>query len=275
MKIYTRIEMQWDASLQQYVTVSEDSFDCPENGLALCKGASSSENSINQQQQQFQNTLQSDYGQQFANQSNILSSLTNSLSPTVAAGPNQFGYSTAQTNALNSTAIQGTAQAYNNAQKALQNQQAAQGGGNMQLPSGVASQNNATLASQGANQESSQLLGIQNAGYQQGNANYNNAVSALGGVSSQYNPTGYASATTGAGSAAFGGASTIQQQNAASSPWSTIGGLLGGAAGSFLGPLGGSIGKSLGSALGGGGSTSQPAYGSPSAQQTGLAGLDY
>jgi hypothetical protein len=73
----------------------------------------------------------------------------------------------------------------------------------------------------------------------------------MGGVSSQYNPLGYSSGATGAGSSAFGGASTIQQQNAASSPWGTIGGLLGGAAGSFLGPLGGAVGKKFNSSLGG------------------------
>lgn len=243
MRIHTRLEYQWDGN--EYVLVSEEGFDCPENGLALCKGASSSENSINASQQAFQNTLQNDYSQQFANQSSILSSLNNSLSPTVAAGPNQFGYSNGETNALNSSAIQNSAQAYQTAQQGLQNQQAAQGGGNMQLPSGVAAQNDASLAASGANNESNALLGIQNAGYQQGNANYNNAVSALGGVASAYNPTGYASATTSAGSAAMNGASTIQQQNAAASPWGTIGGILGGVAGSIGGGLGSSLGKSL------------------------------
>lgn len=260
MKIYSRVDYQWSETEKAYVLVSEESFDFPENGqVALCKGADASQNNLNASQTQFYNTLSNDYGTQFANQSNILSSLNNALSPTVAAGPNQFGYSTAQTNALNSTAIQGTAQAYNNAQKSLQNQQAAQGGGNMQLPSGVAAQNNATLASSGANQESSQLLGIQNAGYAQGNTNYNNAVSALGGVASQYNPTGYAGSANSAGSSAASEANTIQQENQASSPLSILGGVLGGIgsiAGTALGgPLGGALGKSLGSAFGGGSST--------------------
>ncbi len=250
MKIYTRLDYQWDG--KQYVLVHEEGFDCPFSGqVALCKGASSSENAINQQQQQFQSTLQTDYGQQFANQSNILSSLNNSLTPTVAAGPNQFGYSTAQTNALNSTAIQGAANANKQAQQQVQNQQAIAGGGNQYLPSGVNAQVNASVASNSANNLSNNLLNIQNAGYQQGNQNYNNAVAGMGGVAQQYNPTGFAGQTTGAGSAALSGASTINQQNTAASPWGAIGGLLGGAAGSFLGPLGASVGKNIGSSLGG------------------------
>lgn len=230
MRVHTRLEYVWSDEASNYVLVSEEGYDRPENGLALCKGASQQQNDLNASQTQFYNTMTNDYNQQFANQSSILSSLTNALSPTVAAGANQYGYSTGQTNALNSTAIQGTAQSYNNAQKSLQNQQAVQGGGNAYLPSGVAAQNSATLAASGANQTSSELLGIQNAGYAQGNQNYNNAISALGGVASQYNPTGYSGAATGAGSSAASEANTITTENNAASPWSTIGGVLGGVA---------------------------------------------
>lgn len=245
MRVHTKLQYLWSGT--EYVLVHAEGFDSPENGqVALCKGASSDETAINQQQQAFQTTLQNDYSQQFANQSNILSSLQNSLSPTVAAGPNQFGYSTAQTNALNSTAIQGAATASKQAQQQVQNQQAIAGGGNQYLPSGVNAQNNASVASNSANNLSNSLLNIQNSGYQQGNANYNNAVAGMGGVAQQYNPTGYAGATTSAGSSALSGASAINQQNTAASPWGTIGGLLGGATSSLLGGLGSSFGKSLG-----------------------------
>lgn len=250
MRIHTKIEYLWSAVANAYVLVSEEGFDyCPENGLALCKGASSTETGINQQQQQMASQLSSDYGTQFANQSNILSGLTNILNPIAAAGPSQMGYSQGELNSLNSSAIQNSAQAYKTAQQGLQNQQAVQGGGNTQLPSGVVSQNNATLASQGANNESNQLLGIQTAGYQQGNANYNNAVSALGGVASAENPLGYAGASTSALNGAFGGASTIQQQNTAASPWGTIGGILGGALSAGVGGLTGGLGSGLGKSL--------------------------
>lgn len=250
MRIHTRIEHIWDG--QKYVEVYEEGFDCPENGqIALCKGASDDQKELNDNQKKFYSTLSDNYNQQFANQSNILQSLNNVLAPVVAAGPSQYGYSKDQTNALNSEALQGTAQQYQNAQKSLQNQQAARGGGTMYLPSGVDAQNNAALASSGANQISSQLLNIKNAGYQQGNQNYNNAVSAMGGVANTYNPLGYSGSVTGAGSAAANEANVIQQANAAASPWGAIGGLLGGVAGSFAGPLGASLGSKLSGSLGG------------------------
>lgn len=229
MRIHTKIKFEWDG--EKYVETYEEGYEFPVNGIALCKGATQQQNDLAASQTGFYNTLTQDYGQQFANQSSILNSLNQSLSPTVAAGPSQFGYSNAQTNALNSTALQGTAQTYQNAQKALQNQQAQQGGGNMALPSGVAAQNAAALAASGANQTSSELLGIQNAGYAQGNQNYNNAISSLGSVASQYNPTGYSNSATGAGSSAASELNTIQQENTAASPLSIVGGLLGGIAG--------------------------------------------
>jgi hypothetical protein len=257
-RIHTRLEFIWSDEHNKYVLVSEEGYDCPENGLALCKGATADQTNLGTSQSNFYNTLSQDYGTQFAQQGNILNSLNSALAPTVAAGASQFGYSPGQVNALNSTAIQGTAQQYQGAQKSLQNQQAAQGGGNAYLPSGVASQNSAALAAQGANQTSSQLLGIQNAGYAQGNANYNNAVNALGGVASQYNPTGYAGQATGAGSSAGNTFETIQKENTAASPWGAVGGILGGVAGSFLGPMGASIGSKLGSGIGGAASGGSP-----------------
>lgn len=254
MRVHTRIAYQWCDENQQYVLVSEEGFDCPETGLALCKGATDAQNNLATSQSNFYNTLSQDYGTQFANQSAILGSLNSALAPTVAAGASQFGYSPAQVNSLNSTAIQGTAQSYQNAQKALQNQQATQGGGNAYLPSGVAAQNNATLAGQGANQTSSELLQVQNAGYAQGNANYNNAVNALGGVASQYNPTGYSNSANSAGTSAGNTLNTIQQENTAASPLGIIGGLLGGVLGSATNLLTGGI---LGGGGGGGSSAGE------------------
>lgn len=246
MRIHTKLYYVWDDAQNCYVLEHEEGFNLPENGqIELCKGASQQQNDLANSQTQFYNTLSTDYGQQFANQSAILSSLQKSLQPTVDGGPNQYGYSAGQTNNLNSTAIQGTAQQYQNAQKALQNQQAARGGGNLALPSGVDAQNNAALAATGANQTSNELLGIQNAGYAQGNTNYNNAVSQMGGVASQYAPNSYAGSAISSGNSAGNTLSTIQQENAAASPWGAIGGLLGGVAGSFAKPFGAAVGSGL------------------------------
>jgi len=230
MRVHTKIELVWSDADMKYVQVSEEGYDYSGH-VELCKGASTAQNNLANSQTSFYNQLTSDYGTQFANQSAILQSLNSALAPTVAAGASQFGYSPGQTNALNSTAIQGTAQQYQNAQKTLQNQQATQGGRNADLPSGVSAEQNATLAATGANQTSSELLGIQNAGYAQGNANYNTALNALGGVASQYNPASYAGQATGAGNSAASETNLIQQENQAASPLGILGGVLGGVAG--------------------------------------------
>ncbi len=222
---------------------------------ALCKGASAQQTQLADSQQNFYNTLSSNYAQQFQNQNAILGALNKSLSPIIQAGPNQFGFSKAETNNLNSQALQGTGQQYSNAAKSLGEQQAAQGGGNSYLPTGAQAQQQAGLAAGAANQASNQLMGVQQAGYQQGYNQYQSAVGQLGGVAGMYNPEGYAGQATGAGSAAASTANQVAQLNNEASPWNLVGGILGGAAGAgldaFTGGLGGSLGKSAGSALGG------------------------
>jgi hypothetical protein len=250
MRIATYLEYRWDAAEDRYILVREEGYEYT-GPVALAKGASSAQNNLAASQTQFYNTMSNDYKQQFAGQNAILGTLNKSFAPIIAAGPSQYGFSQGETNDLNSQAIQGTAEQYNHAQKQLQTQQAAAGGGNQFLPSGVNAQEAGTLASAGANQTSSELLGIKQAGYTQGANDYNSAISAEEQAAGLYNPTGYSGAATSAGNAAASEANTIQQENTAASPWTMVGGILGGVAGSFAGPLGTSIGSKLGSAIGG------------------------
>jgi hypothetical protein len=254
MFISEKREFVWSTRQNRYILVRD--VRRPLFGqIAMCKGASSAQENLANQQAQFYSTMTQDYGQQFANQSSILSALNNSLSPIIAAGPNQYGFSAGQTANLNSQAIQGTGQQYANASRALGQQQAAQGGGNSYLPTGAQSAQQASLASSAANQASNQLLGIQQAGYQQGYNQYQSAIGQLGGVASQYNPTGYAGQATGAGSSAFNSATQVQQMNNAASPWNLVGGILGGAVGAGLDAFTGGVGGSLAGGLFGAGST--------------------
>jgi hypothetical protein len=229
MRIIRRAEYLWSDKQDRYITlrILSTKWTGP---VMFAKGASAQQQSIGNSQQNFYNTLSQDYGQQFASQNAILGSLTKALNPIISAGPNQFGFSNGETNSLNSQAIQGTGQQYNAAKQNLAAQQAASGGGNAVLPSGVQQQQTAGLATSAANQTSNQLLGIQQAGYQQGNQQFNQAVGQLGGVASQYNAAGFAGQATGAGSAASSTANQIAQENNAASPWGLIGGILGGAA---------------------------------------------
>lgn len=219
--------------------------------IDYCKGASGAQNAIADSQQNFMNSLQSDYGTAFSGQQGILNNLSQTLGTTVANGPSQFGFSPAETNALNTQATTGTAQQYQNAKQAAGDAAAATGGGNTVLPNAAANQQQTAIAESGAQQESNQLLGVQQAGWQQGNKNYNNALTGLIDVSNQYNPSQYAGVANTAGSSAMTSADTVASANAASSPWSAIGGIVGGVAGSFLGPLGTAVGSKLGSSIGG------------------------
>lgn len=251
MRVNLKSEFIWSDIQQKYILLRNLSINWTGEVL-VCKGASSQQTDIANQQQQFYSTLTNDYNQQFSQQSNILGSLKNSLDPIVQAGPNQYGFSGGETNALNSSAIQGTGQQYANASRNLKQQQAAQGGGNTLLPSGVASQQAAGLAAAGANNTSNALLGVQQAGYAQGHQQYENAIGQLGGVASQYNPTGFAGSANSAGSSAYGSAQQNQTMNNAASPWNVLGGVLGGVASQF-----GSIGKGLSGGL----SSAQSPYG--------------
>lgn len=249
MRIHTRLEYGWNEALECYVLLREAGYEF-EGAVALLKGADPAQQDLAAQQASFYQTMTQDYQTQFGKQGAILDSLTNSLTPILNAGPNQPGFSDAETNNLNSQAVQGTATAYNNAQKSAQEAQAGQGGGNVPLPSGVVANQRQQLASAGANQESGELLGIQSANYKQGHDAFQNAVGQLQGVAGEYNPTGYAGAATSAGSAAASEANAIAKENSSGGIGSTLGGILGGVAGSFAGPLGTAVGSSIGSSIG-------------------------
>lgn len=226
--------------------------------VALCKGATDQEKATSASQSAFMGQLQQNYATQFAGQSAVLDSLKQAFSPILAAGPSQFGLSPQETAALRTQADSGTAASYRNARQAAGENLAAVGGGGTFLPSSTKAGIMSNIATSAAQQQSQQQLGITQYGYDVGRQNFLNANNALSGVAREMNPLGYSGAATSAGEAAFGSEQEIQRANAASSPWSTIGGLIGGAAGSFLGPLGGSLGKSLGSKIGGAASVGNP-----------------
>lgn len=253
MLISLKSEYIWSDRLSRHILLRQKSINWTGPVLYM-KGASQQQTDLANSQANFYNTMTKDYNTQFANQSAILSSLRNSLSPVLSGGINQYGFSTPEENALTSTAIQSNAQAARNVSQALRENQVAAGGGNVLLPTGAQEAQKGALAQQSADALSNSLLGIKQAGYQQGRQNYLSAVNALGGVASQYDPTAFAGQATGAGNAAFGSATEVNKENAAASPWNLVGGILGGAVGAGLDAFTGGIGGSLASGLFGGGS---------------------
>ena len=248
MKINTFLEFVWSSRQNRYILVRDKSVIWT-GSLLVCKGASAQMNELAGQQASFYNTLQKDYGVQFANQSNILNTLNKSLAPIVNSGVGQYGFGNAEDAAMRNQATAGTASAYKSARQATGEAQAAQGGGDEFLGSGVKAQTNAQLANAAASTEANQQLGITQAGYQTGRQNYFNATGQEQGVAGAYNPTAYGDVAGQAGSSAFNTASTVNQQNQAASPWGMVGGLVGGAASSLMGGLG-NLDNTGGSSLG-------------------------
>jgi hypothetical protein len=212
MKITEFVEYIWSDKQSRYLLLRDKSINWT-GPVCQLKGASATQDELQTSEAAFYNTMTQDYNTTFGENQAIMSTLTSQLNPIVAAGPNQQGYNTAELTNLNSQALQGTGQSYANASQALKENQAASGGGNTYLPSGVQSQQQAGLASSAANQESNQLLGIQQADYQQGFSMYNNAMSGLAGVAGMENPTSYSNSATGAAGAANNEANAVQAAN--------------------------------------------------------------
>jgi hypothetical protein len=181
--------------------------------LTLCCGASSEQKQVEASQQAFYTQLTSEYGTVFGENQAILGALTKSFEPILSAGINQQGFSPAELANLNAQAVTGTGQNYAKAEKALAAGQAAEGGGTSYIPTGAKMEQQRQLATSAAENESAIESNIVAQNYATGRQNYLEAAGMLGGVAGQYNPTGYAGAATGAGSAASTTANEISQAN--------------------------------------------------------------
>ena len=82
-------------------------------------GASEQEQAAQASEASFNTELQGQYATRFNDQQEILQQLTNALSPIVAAGPNQLGYSAPELAALNTEAVSGVGANYANAERAV------------------------------------------------------------------------------------------------------------------------------------------------------------
>lgn len=229
-------------------------------------GSTAAQNQIEQSQQNFMNQVQQQAGSVFGSSSQVFKDLMNTFTPTVAAGPNQQGFSPAELSNLNSQAITQTGRAYKNAKEALGDQFAAQGGGNTVNPSGAQVGADLNLAEGAANQTANELGGINAANWETGRQNYQTAVKGMMGATDVFNPsTGMANAGTGAGEAAANTANQIAQEN---NSWvSAVTGALGSIAGSAMGGLGGSLFRSGSS----GGSPYQSLYNAQHSDTSGLS----
>jgi hypothetical protein len=182
----------------------------------------------------FYNQLTANYSSDYTDFEGAEKTLQSQLQPIVAAGPSQDGFSAAETNSLDSTAISTGAAAATNAEQAANQQITASNGGAALMPTGAQDQLKQEADITSAQNLSSNLQGIQQAGYTQGVQNYDTALSAESGVLGLMNPNSYAGAATGAGSAATGAVNAATSAAQASDSWmSLVGGALGGATGAL------------------------------------------
>lgn len=212
MKVYTKITFQMTEV--GILKVSEESYEY-DGPVALCCGASSQQqNTANTQSATYQQFTQQAQ-QVFGNSSTVFNDLINTFAPTLAAGPNQQGFSQAEQSALNSNAITTTGQAYRNAKQAVGESEAAQGGGNVgDVTGGSKTATDLGIAESAAAQTSSELNQIQQENYAVGRQNYDTAASGLESATNVFNPaTSMDNATTTSGEAAANTENEIAQQN--------------------------------------------------------------
>ena len=145
---------------------------------------------------------------EYADQQAIYAPMAKQFSSIFSMGPSQKGFDQSEENTLNAQAVEGTAENYHQAAKAVNGQIASEGGGNEVAPSGAANQLKEEVAQSAAQNESQQETQIQEADYNQGYQEWLNAGQGLETIASGENPLGYENAATGAGSAA----GTTEQQ---------------------------------------------------------------
>jgi hypothetical protein len=196
-------------------------------------GPSSQENAIANSNQSFANLLQGNYNTLFGQQQGVLNSINRSLSPILAAGPNQHGFSGDTLAALQTQAINNAGATNRNAQQAARTYGAGEGGGGTSgLTSGITKQIEAGIASQSAGQEASQLNQITQADFAQGNQNYWRAQGGMDQLAAGYSPNAASSGAISEGGQAFGEANQINQEK--NQKWQAIAGGISSLAGGAL-----------------------------------------
>ena len=230
MRVYTRSVFD----IETGALLESDSFEYA-GPIVECKGPTGEEKALQASQTQFYNTMMAQQAQQFAGQSAILKSLQDAWGPILTGAAQKSPIETA----LRTQATEGTAAEYQKAMKATKGAMAARGMGQEVIPSGAEEQVLGGIGAAEAGKISEQQLGITS-------DLFKTATNVLSGAAGLYQPAQMAGQATGAGSAAFESAKTIQEQAAAGSPWGAIGGILGGAASAFTGGFGGALGKTVG-----------------------------
>jgi hypothetical protein len=175
--------------------------------------------------------------QTYAESQSAYNELIATWGPIFQAGPNQYGFSPAEDAALRGEIINTSANATAAATNATELGLAQSGGGKTNLPTGAEEQLLAIQNVLGGQAEATALQNEKVAGFEQGQANFEQASSAITGEQQILNPIGESNAATGAGKNAT---SAIQQVD--SERTNILGSILGGVTQSVVGGLTGGLG---------------------------------
>jgi len=203
----------------------------------MCGGATSTQQTLQKEEADFYKTQIDAYNKAYANFSDIQDTLNKQFAPILAAGPGQMGYTPGELTALNTQAAEGTASYYQQAQRALAQNEATLGGGtsNINMTAGASADARARLAAAAAGQSAGQRLQITQQGYDIGRQQWMNAISGEEALAQGWNPNAFSGSATSAGQTASAQANQIAQQQQAA--WGSVLGALGGIAGSATGNL--------------------------------------
>jgi len=176
-------------------------------------GPTAAQTNLSNEQASFYQEATAQSQQTYAEDQKLQQQFSSIYSPILAKGPNQQGFSSQEEQDLNAQAVEGTAENYQGAAKAVNEKLAAEGGGTNPLESGPQAQLQEEVASSAAGTESQEENQINEQNYAQGYNEFEGATGALESEEGNLNPAGYENAATGAGSAASTTANEIAQEN--------------------------------------------------------------
>jgi hypothetical protein len=214
----------------------------------MCSSADPTEKGIEQSQAAMTSTLQDAFKSTFANNQQILGTLSATLEKAIA---DPQGFTPAEMTALRTNATDTVAGQTADAERSVAAYGATHGGAN--LGSGVQAQISGEVVSGGSRQLSSEQNQITVADAQQKQQNYWNAISGLTNVGAAYNPTGYAGAeTNAANSTTSAAAQTLaERQSGWQDAFGVVSGIAGlGMAAAGIPSFGGAAGPIVGSTSG-------------------------
>lgn len=163
------------------------------------------------QQQSLANTFMANYSQLYGENQEVLGQLKRSLTPLIAAGPGQQGFTSPVLAALNSQAINGAGAANRNARQAVANFGAGRAS-DSGLTSGVQKQLEASVASNSSNQLANAQNEITQKNYETGRQNYFSALGGEEAMAGFTNPNGAGSLANSELTSSFNSSTKINDE---------------------------------------------------------------